>query len=68
MQQAYAWELQSHAGALPDKGAENQVTELDYKQENEVVYDQNAVTIRSWPAIHSLDGSVSYSLDWNGLK
>jgi ribonuclease Z len=26
------------------------------------------VTIRSWPAIHSLDGSVSYSLEWNSLK
>ena len=26
------------------------------------------MTIRSWPAIHSLDGSVSYSLEWNGLK
>jgi ribonuclease Z len=29
---------------------------------------ENGVTIRSWPAIHSLDGSVSYSLQWNGLK
>jgi ribonuclease Z len=25
------------------------------------------VTITSWPAIHSLDGSVSYRLEWNGL-
>ena len=23
---------------------------------------------RSWPAIHSLDGPVSFSLEWNGLK
>lgn len=44
------------------------VTEFDYLQENEVVYQQNGVTIRSWPAIHSLDGSVSYGLEWNGLK
>jgi ribonuclease Z len=28
----------------------------------------NGVTIRSWPAIHALNGSVSYSLEWNGLK
>ena len=33
-----------------------------------MVYQENGVTIRSWPAIHSLDGSVSYSLEWNGLK
>jgi ribonuclease Z len=44
------------------------VHEFDYKQINEVVYQQNGVTIRSWPAIHSLDGSVSYGLEWNGLK
>ena len=24
--------------------------------------------IRSWPAVHAIDGSVSYSLEWNGLK
>ncbi len=26
------------------------------------------MTIRSWPAIHVLDGPVSFSLEWNGLK
>ena len=33
-----------------------------------MVYDENGVTITSWPAIHSLDGSVSYRLEWNGLS
>jgi len=68
MQQAYAWDLATRTGALPDRGAQVVVHEFDYKQENEVVYDKNGVVIRSWPAIHSLDGSVSYSLQWNGLK
>lgn len=36
--------------------------------ENDVVYEENGGTIRSWPAIHSLDGSVSYRLEWNGLS
>ncbi|MCG7521785.1 guanitoxin biosynthesis MBL fold metallo-hydrolase GntH [Ruegeria sp. Ofav3-42] len=65
---AYAWDLEGRTGALPDDGAKLEVTEFDYMQENEVVYQENGVTIRSWPAIHSLDGSVSYSLEWNGLK
>ena len=26
------------------------------------------MTIRSWPAIHSLDGPVSFGLEWNGFK
>ena len=67
-QAAYAWDLEGRTGALPDDGAKLEVTEFDYMQENVVVYDENGVTIRSWPAIHSLDGSVSYSLEWNGLK
>ncbi|MEM7024967.1 MAG: guanitoxin biosynthesis MBL fold metallo-hydrolase GntH [Pseudomonadota bacterium] len=68
MQKGYAWDLATRTGALPDQGAEIVVHEFDYKQENEIVYQDNGVTIRSWPAIHSLDGSVSYSLEWNGLK
>jgi len=68
MQKAYAWDLATRSGALPDKGAQIVVHEFDYKQENNVVYQVNGVAIRSWPAIHSLDGSVSYSLEWKGLK
>ena len=68
MQKGYAWDLATRSGALPDKGAQIEVHEFDYKQENEIVYQENGVTIRSWPAIHSLDGSVSYGLEWNGLK
>jgi ribonuclease Z len=68
MKKGYAWDLQTRSGALPDKGAQIEVHEFDYHQKNEIVYQENGVTIRSWPAIHSLDGSVSYSLEWNGLK
>ncbi len=42
--------------------------EFDYKGMNQIVYQENGVTIRSWPAIHSLDGPVSFSVEWNGLK
>jgi len=68
MQKGYAWDLATRTGALPDAGAKIVVHEFDYKQENEIVYQNNSVTIRSWPAIHSLDGSVSYGVEWNGLK
>ncbi len=68
MQKGYAWDLATRTGALPDQGAQIEVHEFDYKQQNEIVYQENGVTIRSWPAIHSLDGSVSFSLIWNGLK
>lgn len=68
MQKGYAWDLATRSGALPDTGAEIVIHEFDYKQMNEIVYEENGVVIRSWPAIHSLDGAVSYSLEWNGLK
>ena len=68
MRKGYAWDLAGRSGALPDAGAEIEVHEFDYKQENEIVYQENGVTIRSWPAIHLLDGPVSFSLEWNGLK
>jgi ribonuclease Z len=68
MQKGYAWDIATRSGALPDKGGQIEVQEFDYKQVNEIVYQSNGVTIRSWPAIHSLDGSVSYGLEWNGLK
>jgi ribonuclease Z len=68
MQKGYAWDLATRSGALPDAGAEIKIHEFNYKQINQIVYQENGVTIRSWPAIHSLDGSVSYGLEWNGLK
>ena len=65
---ALAWDIKGRSGLLPDAGGEVIPHEFDYKPENQVVYEQNGVTITSWPAIHSLDGSVSYRLEWNGLS
>ena len=44
------------------------MNEFDYKAVNEPIYQENGVTIRTIPAIHALDGSVSFILEWNGLK
>ena len=68
MEKGYAWDLSGRSGALPDAGGKIVVHEFDYKAVNKVVYRNNGVTIRSWPAIHVLDGPVSFSLEWNGLK
>ena len=48
-------------------GAAVEVTEFDFSKTG-VVYQQNGVTIRSWPALHAADGAVSYSLEYGGLK
>ena len=63
-----AWDLKGRSGVLPDAGGKVVPHEFDYDKENQVVYEKNGVKITSWPAIHSLDGSVSYRLEWNGLS
>ena len=65
---AYNWDYQTRVGALADAPGQIEVTEFDYKGKNIVVYNENGVTVRSFPAIHSGDGPVSYALEWNGYK
>lgn len=68
MQEMYTWDLAGRVGLVDFRGYSLEVNEFDYKAENAVIYDHNGVKIRSFPAIHSLDGPVSFSLEWNGLK
>ena len=68
MQEMVRWDVEGRNGRLPPSGRKLIVHEFDYRAENEIVYNKNGVVIRSWPAIHVIDGPVSYSLEWNGLK
>ncbi len=68
MVEMFTWDLAGRFGIMDSRGLTVDVTEFDYLGENHVVYDVNGVTIRAWPAIHGIDGPVSYSLEWNGLK
>jgi ribonuclease Z len=68
LRKALTWDLDGRKGITDPRGYHLEVTEFDYKGMNKIVYQENGVTIRSWPAIHAIDGSVSYSLEWNGLK
>jgi ribonuclease Z len=55
------------SGSTPELGTfTTEITEFDYKKE-QVVYEENGVKILAFPAIHAIDGSVSYKLEWNGL-
>lgn len=62
------WDIDTRMGNTDTRGAYLNVTEFDYKGVNEVIYEKNGVTIRTIPAIHIYDGSVSFILEWNGLK
>ncbi len=67
-QEALTWDVEGRAGRLPASGGKVIVHEFDFKGENEIIYQENGVTIRSWPANHVIDGPVSFGLEWNGLK
>ena len=67
MKKMYAWDYASRQGNVNTKGLEIEVHEFDYRKVAEV-YNENGVSITSIPAIHAIDGSVSFILKWNGLK
>ena len=68
LKEAYVWDIATRSGALDSRGMELQINEFDYKGVNAVIYDKNGVVIRSIPAVHGIDGAVSYILEWHGLK
>ena len=44
------------------------VAEFDFKGVDQIVYQENGVTIRSYPSIHIGDGPVSYKLEYAGMS
>ncbi len=68
MVKMYTWDSGSRLGNVDIRGQVLDVTEFDYRAVNNVIYNENGVTISTIPAIHALDGPVSFILEWNGLK
>jgi ribonuclease Z len=67
MEQMYAWDIGTRSGVIDFRGGELEVHEFAFDGINEVIFDENGVVIRSIPAVHGLDGAVSFILEWNGL-
>jgi len=68
MEAMLAWDVDTRMGNTDTRGLFMEVTEFDYTAVNEVIYQENGVTIRTIPAIHIFDGPVSFILEWNGLE
>jgi ribonuclease Z len=68
MQEMYVWDIATRSGVVDFRGGELDVTEFPFNGINEVIYQENGVVIRSIPAVHGLDGAVSFILEWKGLK
>ena len=68
MQEMYIWDIGTRAGFIDFRGGELEINEFPYEAVNAIIFNENGVVIRSIPAVHALDGSVSFILEWNGLK
>ncbi len=68
MVEMYTWDQNSRLGNVNTTGFIAEVEEFDYKVVHNLIYDENGVQIYTIPAIHALDGPVSFILEWNGLK
>ena len=68
MQEMYAWDIATRSSFVDFRGGVLEIHEFPFDGVNEVIYDENGVVIRTIPAIHALDGAVSFILEWNGYK
>jgi ribonuclease Z len=69
LKQFTKWHTVSFETCVPvDRSYELEVHELDYRKNPGVAYEKNGVTIKHWPALHIIDGAISYRLDWNGMS
>jgi len=64
---ANLWDLKSRTGNIPTSGAEVITHEFDWEK-TQVVYEENGITVTSFPAVHIMAGAVSYRIDWNGMS
>lgn len=63
------WHTVSFETCVPiDQSYKIESHELDYRKNPGVAYQRDGVTIKHWPALHVIDGAISYRLDWNGLS
>jgi ribonuclease Z len=68
MEKMFTWDSGSRLGNVDIRGQKLEVHEFDYKAVNKEIFNENGVSISTIPAIHALDGPVSFILKWNGLK
>ena len=61
---SWAWDIEGRRTGFPIEGGKAVAHEFDFRNDGAPIYEENGVRISSFPAIHSLDGSVSFRLDW----
>jgi len=68
MQKMYVWDIGTRSGVIDFRGGQLEINEFPFNEVNNKIFDENGVVVRSIPAVHGLDGAVSFILEWNGMK
>lgn len=63
-----AWDKETRSYAITPLPGEITVHEFDYRIENQKIYDEDGVVVRTFPAIHTGDGPVSFIIEYEGMK
>ncbi len=63
-----AWDRETRSFQITPEPGNVIVHEFDYKIENQVVYNEDGVVVKSFPAIHTGDGPVSYTVEYEGMR
>jgi ribonuclease Z len=63
-----AWDKETRGFQINPKPGEIEVVEFDYKIENQIIYEEGGVVVKSIPAIHTGDGPVSFVITYKGMK
>ena len=62
------WDYQTRAYKITPVPGQITVHEFDYMGMNEIIYQENGITVRTMPAIHIGDGPVSFVIEYTNLK
>ena len=63
----YKWDFETRRGLIATSGQAINVHEFDYTK-TQVIYDQDNFRVTAFPAIHGIDGAVSFRMDWKDLS
>ncbi len=67
-QKFVAWDRETRSFQITPIPGEIEVTEFDYRVEDQVVYEEGGIRVSTFPAIHTGDGPVSYVVQYQGMK
>ena len=73
IRKAAEWHVQSKRNLLPTGGTtivshEIDISKFSPKNPRQLAYNKNGVKIYAFPVVHTIDGSMGYRLEWNGLS